>query len=76
VFLACRIAPNGDGASAADHNDAALVVVAHGSAQGSALISRDYYALQGELQGFGRQLPAQLLDGAAHFDAAGANAGG
>ena len=48
MFLACRIAPNGDGARAADQQDAcAALVVAHGSAQGSALISRDYYALQG-----------------------------
>ena len=48
MFLACRIAPNGDGARAADYHDSsAALVVAHGSAQGSALISRDHYALKG-----------------------------
>ena len=43
VFLAGRIAPNGDGARAADDQDACTaLLVAHGSAQGSALISSDY----------------------------------
>jgi len=74
VLLAGPIASYGNGARAADHHDAGGLV-AHGPAQGGALIACDVHPIEGQLEGRGSDLAALALHRALQLDATGSDAG-
>jgi hypothetical protein len=71
VFLAVGVATHGDGARAADHDNARPI--GKGTDQGGALIAGNHHPFQGQMQGAAGQGLPLGLNPTALLDAAGAD---